>query len=105
MILSIVASWYSWDHLCSRGKFDLIFLLCEMPQHSSVHLGQEPETPFLHPSFLGAPLFPMENGGTLDATGKPLALCLARLEGYEQVGMPARGAAAGRGSRRREEPR
>lgn len=100
MILSIVASWYSWDHLCLRGKFDLIFPLCEMPRDSSVHLSQEPETPFLHPSFLGAPLFPAENGGMLDAEGKPLPLSPARLEGYEQAGMPARGTAARSGSRR-----
>lgn len=28
MILSIVASWYSWDHLYSRGKRDTYFLCC-----------------------------------------------------------------------------
>lgn len=50
-------------------------------------------------------LFPVENGGTLDAAGKPLPLCPARLEGYEQVGMSAWSAAAQRGIRRREEPR
>lgn len=77
MILSIVASWYSWDHLRSRGKLGLMFPSCEMPQDGSVHLGQEPESPFLHASSLGISIFLMENGGALDAAGKPLCACQA----------------------------
>lgn len=52
---------------------------CEVPQDSSVHLGQEPEPPFLHPSSLGAPCLPV------DAVGCPgrLSYTKGKQEGRE----------------------
>lgn len=39
--------------------------VCGLPQDSSVHLGQEPETPFLLPSSLRAPFSPRMLQNTL----------------------------------------
>lgn len=73
MILSIVASWYSWDHLRLRGNPKLTFFCARCHEPAQCMSARRP-SPCLHPSSPGAPFFPSGNAETLNATAKPLPL-------------------------------